>query len=104
MKKVVLSASLLVAVLAANAGGEKVKIMHNGHVIEVSVNALPAHLDHGDEIMILHNGEWLTESEYKAAIEKEENEAREDLQNLEKDYEEVGAESADVEGEEDVEE
>jgi hypothetical protein len=32
------------------AAGEKVVICHNGHSIEASINALPAHLAHGDQV------------------------------------------------------
>jgi hypothetical protein len=34
----------------AASSNEKVLICHNGHDINVSVNALPAHLAHGDQV------------------------------------------------------
>jgi hypothetical protein len=34
----------------ATSSNEKVDICHNGHVITVSVQALPAHLAHGDKV------------------------------------------------------
>lgn len=34
----------------ATSANEKVLICHNGHTINVSVNALPAHLAHGDQV------------------------------------------------------
>lgn len=70
MKK--LSLLLLTAVIAAsftvNAAGGKVKIKHKGKVIEVSSDALEAHLDHGDVQLKLHNGKWLTQAEIDAEV------------------------------------
>lgn len=98
MKKLIIAAIIFVLGLTAYAKGEKVTILHKGKVISVSINALKAHLGHGDHLLIFYNDQWMTEEEYLETKE------REDLADLEKDYEEVGAESADVEGEEDVEE
>lgn len=94
MKKLVLTVAMFLTILAAQAKGEKVKILHDGKVIEISVNALEAHLAHGDEVLVLYNDEWITESEYNNIH----------LAALEKDYEEVTADSADAEGEEENEE
>ncbi|MFC2109478.1 hypothetical protein ACFLRU_05985 [Bacteroidota bacterium] len=102
MLKAAALAAVTLSVIAAKGNdevGEKVKVLHNGHVITVSGKALDAHLNHGDELMVFHEGEWITQSQYDAAMAE-----LEDLAALEKDYEEVGAESADVEGEGDEEE
>ena len=62
------AAAIVVGGLTANAQkADKVTISHKGRIIEVSVNALGAHLGHGDEIMVLHNGEWMTEAEFTDA-------------------------------------
>jgi hypothetical protein len=84
-------------------GTSKVTLLHKGKMINVSERAVQAHLNHGDAVMVFHEDEWMTELELAQRLAEEEAE-REDLAALEKDYEEVGAESADVEGEEDVEE
>lgn len=71
IKKTILAATILAGAgaVAVTAGGEKVKIMHNGHVIEVSANAVNAHLNHGDEIMVSYEGELITESEHAQILE-----------------------------------
>ncbi|MBC35097.1 MAG: hypothetical protein CL663_03510 [Bacteroidetes bacterium] len=93
MKKLILTAVFFVFTLFVYSGVAKVLIMHKGKVKSISSKALKAPLKHGDELMVLHEGQWITASEYESI-----------LTALEKDYEEVGAESADVDGEEDVEE
>lgn len=62
------AAAIVVGGLTANAQkADKVTISHKGKIIKVSVKALNAHLKHGDEIMVFHDGEWLTETEYTEA-------------------------------------
>ena len=51
MNKKFITAAALAATMTANAQkSNKVKIVHNGKVIEVSKKAVPAHLAHGDQI------------------------------------------------------
>lgn len=53
MKKIALIASafmLISTVAIVKAGGGKVVVCHNGNEIEISENALEAHLAHGDVI------------------------------------------------------
>lgn len=57
------------SVIAGN--GNKVKVQHNGNVIEVSENALQAHLNHGDAKMVMYEGSWITEAEYAAILAAE---------------------------------
>ena len=65
MKKLLIIAALMICFTGVYAKSEKVKIMHHGKILNISINALQAHLNHpGDEIMILFQGEWVTESQY----------------------------------------
>lgn len=97
-KKILLLAAILFVVVASvngNVKNHKVVVNHKGKLLEVSGNAIGAHKGHGDVLMVFvpELDRFLTEEEYLNY-----------LFALEKDYEEVGAESADVEGEEDEEE
>ena len=70
-----LSLLLITAVVAAsftvNAAGGKVKIKHKGKVIEVSSDALEAHLDHGDVQLFLFRGSLLSQAEIDAILASE---------------------------------
>jgi hypothetical protein len=66
--------TVIAASFTANAAGGKVKIKHKGKVIEVSSNALEAHLDHGDVQLFPYKGTFLSQAEINAdlaAIEQE---------------------------------
>lgn len=102
MKKTILGASLVAvsaASLIALGGGEKVKIMHKGQVIEVSANAVDAHLGHGDELMVEHNDVWMTMSEFDAFMEAESN-----MNDLVDEYQQYQDATVEEEGEFDEEE
>lgn len=72
MKKLLFVLAISLVAISAQAKGkaEKAKVLHNGHVIEISVNALNAHLEHGDETMVLYEGVWMTESDYQLVLEE----------------------------------
>jgi hypothetical protein len=100
MKQAFFTVAGLLLITAANAQSSQsaagqVSLMHNGHIITVSDNALSAHLSHGCVVMVLHNGAWITEADYLALNETEFSEPRENLAAVEKEYEEVGTESVD---------
>ncbi|MDP3468178.1 MAG: hypothetical protein Q8S11_07570 [Daejeonella sp.] len=66
--------ALVAASFTANAAGGKIKIRHKGKMIEVSSNALDAHLDHGDVQLFPYKGTFLSQAEINAdlaAIEQE---------------------------------
>lgn len=91
------AAAIVVGGLTANAQkAEKVTISHKGKIIKVSVKALDAHLGHGDEIMVLHNGEWVTETEYTDAQSNVE-----DLVDEYQQYQDATAEDEEFESDED---
>lgn len=51
---VIFGLAVLTPVLpSAEAGGLKVKINHKGKIINVSVAALPAHMAHGDTVVVV---------------------------------------------------
>lgn len=92
---VVVALVLVSAAFAANVRDHKVFVNHKGKVIQVSGKAISAHRAHGDALMVFvpELNQFLTEAQYVVY-----------LADLENDYEEVGAETAEGEGEEDVEE
>jgi hypothetical protein len=76
MKKIILLAiaAVVTASFTANAAGGKVKIRHNGKMLEVSASALQAHINHGDVQLFAYKGSFLSQAEINAdlaAIEQE---------------------------------
>lgn len=51
-KQILLAAAIIGTFFSVYAAGTKVKVVHKGHVIEISESALKAHLDHGDELVL----------------------------------------------------
>jgi len=60
--------AIVAASVTANAAGGKIKIRHKGKMIEVSSNALEAHLDHGDVQLFAYKGTFLSQAEINAAL------------------------------------
>jgi hypothetical protein len=100
MKKVLSISAFMFLALAAKAQDvKKVKIQHNGKQIEVSENALNAHIAHGDELLVEYNGTWITESEYNAFLEAESN-----MNDLVSEYQQYQDATVEEEGEWETEE
>jgi len=70
-KSIMLITAIIAASFTVNAAGGKVKIKHKGKVIEVSSDALDAHLDHGDVQLFLFRGSLLTQAEIDAILASE---------------------------------
>lgn len=73
MKKFIFSAAmavvafiLLVSFNNVNARNIKIKLWHQGKMIEAPQQTVEKHIEHGDEFMIFINGEWIPMSEYVA--------------------------------------
>lgn len=73
MKKTSLLAitAVVAASFSANAGGGKVKIRHDGKMIEVSASALKAHINHGDVQLFAFRGLFLPKVQIDAIIASE---------------------------------
>lgn len=63
--------AIVTASFAANATGDKVKINHKGKMINVSENALEAHLDHGDVQLFAFRGSFLSQTQINAILSSE---------------------------------
>ena len=73
MKKTSLLAitAVVAASFTANAAGGKVKIKHNGKMLEVSASALQAHIDHGDVQLFSFRDKFLPQAEIDAILAAE---------------------------------
>jgi hypothetical protein len=93
--KIAALAAVTLSVIAAKGKedkAEKVKVLHKGKVITISANALNSHLKHGDELMVFHEGEWITQTELDAILAEHQ------------EYQDATAEDEEFEGDEDFEE
>lgn len=70
-KSILAITAIIAASFTVNAAGGKVKIKHKGKTIEVSSDALEAHLDHGDVQLFLFRGSLLPQAEIDAILAAE---------------------------------
>ena len=68
IKVIAIASFLSLSFVVNGTGNPKIMVLHNGFPIEVSPNALNAHLAHGDAQLFEYMGQWLTIEQINALL------------------------------------